>query len=166
MVLESALVFVVPTPGLPLASPPGCSTTNRWICEHFCLFLISGPAASPYEGGLFYIYMKVPLYYPFYPPEVRFLTRILHPNVSRHGDVGIDLILQHNWSCGMTLSKVLISKRQSLHYNAKDAIMFSVGGGKFGFLTFCSKAEVLSISTLLFLLLIIFFYICSIGIYF
>ena len=53
--------------------------------------------------------MKVPLYYPFYPPEVRFLTRILHPNVSRHGDVGIDLILQHNWSCGMTLSKVLIS---------------------------------------------------------
>lgn len=70
---------------------------------------ISGPVSSPYEGGLFYIYMKVPLYYPFYPPEVRFLTRIFHPNISRHGDVGIDLILQHNWSCGMTLSKVLIS---------------------------------------------------------
>ena len=70
---------------------------------------ICGPVNSPYEGGLFYLYMKVPLYYPFNPPEIRFLTKIFHPNVSRHGDVGIDLTLQHNWSCGMTLSKVLIS---------------------------------------------------------
>ena len=42
------------------------------------------------------------------PPTVRFVTRIFHPNVSRHGDVGIDSI-QHNWSLALTLSKVLIS---------------------------------------------------------
>jgi len=89
--------------------PEGLRATPLDTSYYHWQATISGPAASPYEGGLFYIYMKVPLYYPFYPPEVRFLTRILHPNVSRHGDVGIDLILQHNWSCGMTLSKVLIS---------------------------------------------------------
>lgn len=46
--------------------------------------------------------------YPMSPPVVRFLTRILHPNVSRHGDVGIDSV-HHNWSLALTISKVLIS---------------------------------------------------------
>lgn len=46
--------------------------------------------------------------YPMSPPVVRFLTRILHPNISRHGDVGIDSV-HHNWSLALTISKVLIS---------------------------------------------------------
>ena len=40
---------------------------------------------------------------------MRFLTRIFHPNVSRHGDIGIDSILQHGWVSGLTIPKVLIS---------------------------------------------------------
>ena len=47
--------------------------------------------------------------YPFRPPEVRFLTKIFHPNVNRHGDIGIDSIQQGNWVSGLTLTKVLIS---------------------------------------------------------
>jgi len=47
------------------------------------------------------------------PPVVRFLTKILHPNVSRHGDVGIDSI-HHNWSLALTISKVLISVQSLL----------------------------------------------------
>ncbi|KAF2366910.1 Ubiquitin-conjugating enzyme E2 [Trinorchestia longiramus] len=46
--------------------------------------------------------------YPLGPPVVRFLTKIFHPNVSCHGDIGIDSI-QHNWSLALTISKVLIS---------------------------------------------------------
>ncbi|XP_032676655.1 uncharacterized protein LOC116846651 [Odontomachus brunneus] len=74
---------------------------------------ITGPVGSPYEGGLFYLYLKVPLSYPMCPPVVRFLTKILHPNVSRHGDVGIDSI-HHNWSLALTISKVLISVQSLL----------------------------------------------------
>ncbi|XP_060813092.1 uncharacterized protein LOC132905624 [Bombus pascuorum] len=74
---------------------------------------ITGPVGSPYEGGLFYLYLQVPCTYPLYPPIVRFLTKILHPNVSRHGDVGIDSIL-HNWSLALTISKVLISVQSLL----------------------------------------------------
>ncbi|XP_053984042.1 uncharacterized protein LOC128893706 [Hylaeus anthracinus] len=74
---------------------------------------ITGPAGSPYEGGLFYLYLQVPCSYPLYPPIVRFLTKILHPNVSRHGDVGIDSI-HHNWSLALTISKVLISVQSLL----------------------------------------------------
>ncbi|CAH4030564.1 uncharacterized protein LOC123712740 [Pieris brassicae] len=69
---------------------------------------VTGPAGSPYEGGVFFLYVQVPYSYPMSPPVVRFLTRILHPNVSRHGDVGIDSV-HHNWSLALTISKVLIS---------------------------------------------------------
>ncbi|KAJ9582862.1 hypothetical protein L9F63_022821 [Diploptera punctata] len=74
---------------------------------------ITGPVGSPYEGGLFYLYLQVPYSYPMCPPIVRFLTHIFHPNVSRHGDVGIDSI-QHNWSLALTISKVLISVQSLL----------------------------------------------------
>lgn len=48
-----------------------------------------------------------------HPPVVRFLTKIIHPNVSRHGDVGIDII-QHNWSLALTISKLLLSVQSLL----------------------------------------------------
>ena len=47
------------------------------------------------------------------PPVVRFITKIFHPNVSRHGDVGLDSI-QHNWSLALTISKVLVSVQSLL----------------------------------------------------
>ena len=47
------------------------------------------------------------------PPVVRFITKIFHPNISRHGDVGLDSI-HHNWSLALTISKVLISVQSLL----------------------------------------------------
>ncbi|XP_014670858.1 PREDICTED: uncharacterized protein LOC106811634 [Priapulus caudatus] len=69
---------------------------------------IMGPRESPYEGGKFHVYLQIPDGYPMRPPVVRFLTKIFHPNISRHGDVGIDSI-HHNWTLALTISKVLIS---------------------------------------------------------
>lgn len=74
---------------------------------------ILGPQGSPYEGGKFFLYIVVPQSYPMLPPTVRFLTKIVHPNVSRHGDVGIDII-QHNWSLALTISKILLSVQSLL----------------------------------------------------
>lgn len=51
--------------------------------------------------------------YPLKPPVVRFLTRIFHPNVSRHGDIGIDCI-QHNWTLALTISQILLSVQSLL----------------------------------------------------
>lgn len=77
------------------------------LCIHWQASL-QGPIGSPYEGGLFFLYIQVPYTYPMNPPVVRFLTKIFHPNISRHGDIGIDSI-QHNWSLALTIGKVLIS---------------------------------------------------------
>lgn len=74
---------------------------------------IAGPVASPYEGGIFFLYLRIPFSYPMNPPKVKFITRIFHPNVSRHGDVGLDCI-QHDWSIALTLNKVLISVQSLL----------------------------------------------------
>ena len=69
---------------------------------------LTGPEGSAYEGGVFFLYIQIPVNYPMSPPLVKFLTRIFHPNISRHGDIGIDSI-HSNWSLALTISKVLIS---------------------------------------------------------
>lgn len=74
---------------------------------------IVGPPGSPYEGGKFFLHIVVPQFYPMFPPTVRFLTRILHPNISRHGDVAIDII-QHNWNLALTIPKILLSVQSLL----------------------------------------------------
>ncbi|KAG7189105.1 hypothetical protein KM043_008680 [Ampulex compressa] len=98
---------------LRIDPPEGIEATPMdQMCCHWQA-TITGPVGSPYEGGLFYLYLRVPYSYPMCPPIVRFLTKILHPNVSRHGDVGIDSI-HHNWSLALTISKVLISVQSLL----------------------------------------------------
>ncbi|XP_046356638.1 uncharacterized protein [Haliotis cracherodii] len=88
--------------------PEGIQATP--LDRHCCHWQasITGPQGSPYEGGIFLLYLQIPQSYPMRPPKVRFITKIFHPNISRHGDVGLDSI-HHNWSLALTISKVLIS---------------------------------------------------------
>lgn len=41
-----------------------------------------GPPDTPYEGGKFLVDVKIPTDYPFRPPQMKFKTKIWHPNVS------------------------------------------------------------------------------------
>ncbi|XP_064640709.1 uncharacterized protein LOC135495754 [Lineus longissimus] len=93
--------------------PEGIQATP--LDRHCCHWQasITGPQGSPYEGGMFYLYLQIPHSYPMRPPLVRFITKIFHPNISRHGDVGLDSI-HHNWSLALTISKILISVQSLL----------------------------------------------------
>lgn len=42
---------------------------------------MQGPSETPYDGGVFQLGFSVPEHYPLQPPQVRFLTKIFHPNV-------------------------------------------------------------------------------------
>ncbi|XP_022915102.1 uncharacterized protein [Onthophagus taurus] len=83
---------------------------------------IIGSEGSCYEGGTFFLYIQIPCTYPMSPPRVRFLTKIFHPNISRHGDIGIDSI-NTNWSLALTISKVLISIQSILTDPVCDVCM-------------------------------------------
>ena len=42
---------------------------------------MQGPKDTPFEGGVFEVVLKVPEQYPLVAPNVRFKTKIFHPNV-------------------------------------------------------------------------------------
>ncbi|XP_075395112.1 ubiquitin-conjugating enzyme E2 D2-like isoform X2 [Tenrec ecaudatus] len=69
---------------------------------------IMGPANSPYQGGIFFLSIYFPTDYPYHPPEITFTTRIYHPNISKRGNICLD-ILKSEWSPALTIAKVLLS---------------------------------------------------------
>jgi len=69
---------------------------------------IHGPEDSPYSGGLFKLKIHFSTEYPFKPPQIRFITKIYHPNINSSGAICLD-ILKSSWSPALTISKVLLS---------------------------------------------------------
>lgn len=88
---------------------------------------ISGPPDSPFQGGVFLLFIYFPTDYPFKPPKItyvillmnlffsaahikvfRFTTKIFHPNINSHGEIGLD-ILRSQWHPVLTISKMLLS---------------------------------------------------------
>ena len=61
-----------------------------------------GMQDSPYENGVFKLVLTFCHEYPFKPPQVKFLSKMFHPNVSPDGNVCQE-IFQKNWSPDTTV---------------------------------------------------------------
>ncbi|KAL9108278.1 MAG: hypothetical protein Q9227_006875 [Pyrenula ochraceoflavens] len=94
---------------------------------------ISGPEGSPYAGGSFHTLLTLPPTYPFKPPQLNFLTKIYHPNVSndippntggappdlstsppKFGSVCIGLLKADEWKPSTKIEAVLNVARELL----------------------------------------------------
>uniref|UniRef100_A0A1B0G6A6 E2 ubiquitin-conjugating enzyme n=1 Tax=Glossina morsitans morsitans TaxID=37546 RepID=A0A1B0G6A6_GLOMM len=93
----------------------------KWDC------VILGPVDTVYEGGTFFLDLRLSHDYPFAPPKVTFRTRIYHCNVNSHGAICVD-ILRHNWSPALTIAKVLLSICSLLaDCNPMDPLDYRIG---------------------------------------
>lgn len=77
--------------------------TDDLYTAYLCLL---GPAASPYQDGLFLVRFSFPTDYPFKPPKVKFETKIYHPNINTDGCVSMEL-LSSEWSPALTFKKLV-----------------------------------------------------------
>ncbi|KAJ1300680.1 hypothetical protein OPQ81_002327 [Rhizoctonia solani] len=54
--------------------------------------MIIGPPDTLYEGGIFKARLTFPENFPLYPPEMRFITKMWHPNIYPDGKVCISIL--------------------------------------------------------------------------
>lgn len=97
--------------GIKVTSPQGDTdiTDFTHFKGHF-----RGPPDTPYEGGKYEVDIRITPEYPFKPPEMRFITKIWHPNVSSQtGAICLDT-LGTAWSPVLTLKSALISLQSLL----------------------------------------------------
>ncbi len=76
---------------------------------------ITGPPKSPYENRFFQVEVRLPIDYPFEPPQVRFITPIWHPNIApATGEICNDILKisgesKYTWSPGSDIVSVIMN---------------------------------------------------------
>lgn len=93
---------------------------------------ILGPANTPYEGGIFSLYVRFPADYPFKPPKVSFVTKVYHCNINSSGSICLDILKDH-WSPALTVVKVMLSLVTLLEHPNPDDPLDSESAGLYRF---------------------------------
>lgn len=83
-------------------------------------FVLTGPKDTPWEDELYSGVITFPQNYPFSPPEVKFTSKLFHPNVYKDGKVCISILHEgvdeygyedssERWSPVQTIGTIFLS---------------------------------------------------------
>ncbi|CAD5216343.1 unnamed protein product [Bursaphelenchus xylophilus] len=72
------------------------------------------PELPPFNSGSFRLSVLLPFNYPFKPPSINFMTKIMHPNVDEAGNMSIPGLKSEEWKPTMTIRDVLIRASQTI----------------------------------------------------
>jgi ubiquitin-conjugating enzyme E2 G1 len=83
-------------------------------------FVIFGPKDTPYEGGTYQGILSIPKEYPLRPPQVKFTTKLFHPNVYTDGKLCISILhegkdefgyehISERWNPSHSVNSILMS---------------------------------------------------------
>ncbi|RDW68118.1 hypothetical protein BP6252_09514 [Coleophoma cylindrospora] len=92
---------------LMVANP--CQFMDVYVNESdmsFWKVVMAGPAESPYENGTYVLFVHLTTGFPRTPPDVRLLTPILHPNITKHGRI-CHGILANGWDPNFHIHDIL-----------------------------------------------------------
>ncbi len=68
---------------------------------------IKGPIDTPYQEHYFELDYRIPPDYPMSPPQVKFITKVFHPNVHwETGEICLDILKPDTWTPAWTLESV------------------------------------------------------------
>ncbi|KAJ1916679.1 Ubiquitin-conjugating enzyme E2 2 [Mycoemilia scoparia] len=95
-------------PPVGISGAPCADNIMKWNA------VIFGPADTPFEDGTFKLVLEFEETYPTKPPNVKFVSKIYHPNVYISGDICLD-ILQNRWSPTYDVAAILTSIQSLLH---------------------------------------------------
>jgi ubiquitin-protein ligase len=93
---------------------PNLSSINKWN------FVLTGPKDTPWEDEIYNGTISFPSNYPFSPPEVRFTSKLFHPNVYSNGKICISILHEgvdeygyedtsERWSPVQTIATIFLS---------------------------------------------------------
>ncbi|KAL9641905.1 hypothetical protein ABK040_000282 [Willaertia magna] len=91
---------------------------------------IQGTPNTPYEQGEFLLEINIPDKYPIQPPNIRFKTKIYHPNIDNGGRICLDLLNmppKGGWKPSLNISTILTSIKLLMNEpNADDGLMAEI----------------------------------------
>lgn len=95
-------------------------------------FIMIGPPDTFYDGGIFKGIIDFPKEYPIKPPNVKFLTKLYHPNIYEDGRVCISILhegvdefeyesVNERWNPSQNISSVMMSILSIIGYPNFDS---------------------------------------------
>jgi peroxin-4 len=102
-----------PSPALSRLEPQRDDDLFHWIAE------LLAPEGTAYEGGRWTLHISIPPTYPNTPPDIKFQTPCVHPNVNfKTGEICLDL-LKNAWTPAYSVVKTLEAIQQLLASGAE-----------------------------------------------